>query len=268
MRRKTLDDLLRGWSEHHGGEAAWGEALAERVRRELSRQPMPPPGDDLGRVGRKPLPRAAAFALCGLGAGLLVFVGLWGASRFWRGPAVEEPPAETALLSATEIQGDVELFRRMEELFDGDLRWVAEANGEVSLGLGRAPQAGVSQATPLVIRLVVVERKRGDSSWNKVLTADVLTRNEELVEAAPSRKGDGRLLVWAYRLADGNVAVDASLRLAGPRGLNVDLTNVLTPGEAREVFALRTAEGEFRVFQAASPLSSRKEAPWSGSRSI
>jgi hypothetical protein len=187
---------------------------------------------------------------------LLVAVGLFLTSRWWREPVVPDSTAEIALLSASEIQRSGELFRRMEEVFPGDLRWIAEANGEVSLGLDHGSGAAVSRAAPLLVRTVVLERKRGESAWNTVFTADVLSRSEELVEVSPGQKPAGRLLVWAYRLPDGNVAVDATLRLTESPAASLDLTNVLAPGRAAQVLTTRTGDAEFRVFQAASPLSS------------
>ena len=88
------------------------------------------------------------------------------------------------------------------------------------------------------------------------LHGDVLSRSEELVEVAPSQTSADHLLVWAYRLPDGNVAVDANLRLADSPAAGVDLTSVLTPGRAVQVLSTKTPDAEFRVFQAASPLSS------------
>jgi hypothetical protein len=212
--------------------------------------------DDLAPACRRRLPGRSIYAVCALAAGLLVALGLAVAPRLWRGPVAPDSTVEIALFSASEIRNSDELFRRMEEVFPGDLRWIAETNGEVSLGLGQVSRAGPSGAAPLLVRTVVLERKRGEASWHRVFTADVLSRSEDLVEVSPGPKLAGRLLVWAYRLPDGNVAVDASLRWTDPLGLNVDLTNVLAPGRAAQVLATRTDDAEFRVLQAASPLSS------------
>jgi len=255
MKGSKLDSLLHDWAVRHAGDPARRETLVERVRQQLARQPMPA-GDDLAPARRKGLPGRGIHAVCTLAAGLLVAVGLFIAPRFWRSSVVPDSTAEIALLSASEIRSSSELFRRMEEVFPDNLRWIAETNGEVSLGLGRIPRAGPSGAAPLLVRTVVLERKRGESSWNRVFAADVLSRNEELVEVSPGQKPAGRLLLWAYRLPDGNVAVDAKLRLTESPGTSVDLTSVLAPGRATQVLTTRTAEGEFRVLQAASPLSS------------
>ena len=236
-----------------GGVATSSWPCPSHVHEDVGVAPAP---NAAGKAGPTRLRGRLVYAVCALAAGLLVALGLTVAPRLWRGPVAPDSTAEIALFSASEIRSSDELFRRMEEVFPGDLRWIAETNGEVSLGLGQVSRTGPSEAAPLLVRTVVLERKRGESSWNRILTADVLSRSEELVEVFPGRKPAGRLLVWAYRLPDGNVAVDASLRWTDPLGLNVDLTNVLAPGRAAQVLATRTAEAEFQVLQAASPLSS------------
>jgi hypothetical protein len=256
MKRSKLDSLLHDWAARHAGDPAQREMLAEGIRRQLASRPAPATHHPPPATRRQRLSGRMVYAACGFAAALLVAVGLFLTSRAWREQIVPDSTTEIALLSASEIKRSGELFRRMEEVFPGDLRWIAETNGEVSLGLGQVSGATVSRAAPLLVRTVVLERKRGESSWSTVFTADVLSRSEELVEVSPGQKPAGRLLVWAYRLPDGNVAVDANLRLAESPGASVDLTNVLAPGRAAQVLTTRTADAEFRVFQAASPLSS------------
>jgi hypothetical protein len=255
MKNNKLDSLLRDWAARHGGDPVRRDALVESVRRrlgheEVSMAPVPAP------ARRKRLHGGLAYAVGGFAAGLLVAVGLFWTWPQWRGLIGADPYGQTAYLSAAEIKRSGELFRRMEEVFPGNLCWVAETGGEVSLGLGQCSGTSVSQATPLVVRTVVLKRVPGESAWRTVFAADVLSRGEEMVEIAPSQMPDDRLLVWAYRLPDGNVAVDANLRLADSPAAGVDVTNVLAPGRAVQVFTTKTPDAEFRVFQAASPLSS------------
>jgi hypothetical protein len=256
MKKSKLDSLLHDWAARHTGDPARRETLVEGIRQQVACQSAPATHDPPPATRPQWLRGRLVYALCGFAAGLLVAVGWFVVSRWWREPILADPGVEIALLSPSEIKRSGELFRRMEEIFPGDLRWVAESNGEVSLGLGQVPREGVSRAAPILVRTVVLERKRGESSWNRILTADVLSRSEELVEVSPGRKPAGRLLVWAYRLPDGNVAVDASLRLMESLRTSVDSTSVLSPGKAAQVATVQTADGEFRVFQAASPMSS------------
>jgi hypothetical protein len=256
MKKDKLDSLLHDWAARHAGDPAARETLAESVCRQLASPLAPATHRPPPATRRQRLSGRVIYVACGFAAGLFVAAGLFFASPWGRGPVVPDSTAEIALLSASEIRRSGELFRRMEELFPGDLRWIAEANGEVSLGLGQVSAATGSRAAPLLVRTVVLQRKRGESSWSTVFTADVLSRSEELVEVSPGQKPAGRLLVWAYRLPDGNVAVDANLRLAESPAASVDVTNVLAPGRATQVLTTRTADAEFRVFQVASPLSS------------
>jgi hypothetical protein len=75
-----------------------------------------------------------------------------------------------------------------------------------------------------------------------------------LVEAVPDPKLDNRLLLWAYVVSDGKVAIDSSIRLTTPIRASVDVTNVLTPGKPANVFSLKTEDAEYRIFQVVTPL--------------
>ena len=65
---------------------------------------------------------------------------------------------------------------------------------------GQSPADRLPRATPLLIRVLVVQRNSGEASWHELMKADVLTRSQELVEVVPDPKLDNRLLVWAYML--------------------------------------------------------------------
>jgi len=166
----------------------------------------------------------------------------------------DEAVLAAAKVAPPEIEAGARLFREMERVFAGDLRWIADSDSKVRLGVRQVSGGQVAGAKPLLIRVFVVHRRRGETSWRKILENDVLTRTQELVEAVPDPKLGNRLALWAHVLPDGKVAVDSSIRLTSPIHASVNVTNVLTPGEPRRVFSLQTEDGEYRIFQVVAPL--------------
>ncbi len=280
MTREKLDELLTQWAARHAADDRHTQKLADRIVDRLSRED--PPGLYVTTERRAPsAPRRKwAYAAIAASAVLLLvatalLVSYLSGRNGERSPGndgnqvVTPTPAElgaATLLAATkvappEIEAGARLFREMEILFADDLRWVADSDSKVRLGVHQVSGGQVAGATPLLIRVLLVQRRPGETSWRKILETDVLTRTQERVEAVPDPELDNRLTLWAHVLPDGKVAVDSSIRLTSPIHASVDVTNVLTPGQPRRVFSLKTEDGEYRLFQVVAPLPTPGDAP-------
>lgn len=283
MRKTPLDALLRDWAARHAADEGEARGLASRVTEELARRRVTPPGPG-GGLAPSPLGEKVPVPVFEENGGRLPGRGRPGsqspARRAWAVAAAAclvlaaaalavlrtgrnggPDAAQLAGISTEELAGDARLFGELERLFDGDLRSAVESGTTVRLDI--APVAGgpAIDAVPLLLRVAVACRRAGEATWEEPVQTDVLTRTEELVDVVPDTQGGNRILLWAYRLPDGHVAVDASIRLTTPVAASADVTTILTPGKARQVLALKTREGECRVLLNAAPLacSSRPE---------
>jgi hypothetical protein len=263
MKRDDLDQLLRQWAVRHGAEGPDAQRLAQRVVDALDR---PGGSDEVGVDAPRPgatLRTRLLWAVLGAAATLAV-VSLWlGVLR--RSPRHEEVAVEGPRIEILQpqIEANSRLFAETGRLFGPDLRWIAETDGEVELGLQPVAGTPLAASPVLWIRVLVVRRAVGGSSWQTLLTADVLTRNEQYVEARADHGGGGRLALWGYVLPDGNVAVDSRLRLTAPTRLSADVSSVFAPGKPVQILAVATDEGETRVFQVVTLLHPGEASSWS-----
>ncbi len=263
MRREDLDRLLREWAARHRVEGPEARRLADRIVDALDRPgPTDDPGVDVPQV-RMPLRAKFAWAMLGAAATLAILsVWLW---AFRSGPrhevvAVADPEVD---ISQPQIEANARLFDETTRLFGPDLRWITETAGEVQLEVQPVVGTPAPGSPVLWIRVLVVRRGVGESSWRTLLTTDVLTRSEQYVEARPDPNGENRLALWGYVLPDGNVAVDSRLRLTAPTRLSADVSNVFPSGKPVQILSLATEEGETRVFQVVTLLPGGDTVSWS-----
>jgi len=257
MSKRTVDDLLCTWASRHAPPEAEARGLAARVCDALPPRHVPAPDDGAegrarGRLHIRLAWAAVAATLLVVAAALFLMHGIPS-----KRPAGQEA-AWLSSISKADVERSTRLFRELETLFAGDLRSAVESRADVRLSI--APLAGgpSSDAVPLLARLTVAFRKRGDAAWRKPLEADILCRTEEIVETVPDPRQGNRVVFWACSLPDGKVAVDTRLRLFTPVAASADLTAVLTPGKPKQLLALETDEGECRVLLIVVPLSGRR----------
>jgi len=137
-------------------------------------------------------------------------------------PQEPTPVSRLAAVSPKELANRSLLFREIERLFPDQLRWIAEFDRELSLGVHPAMGGPIGNARPLLVRVMVLFREDDHASWSKRLETDVLTYGEEHVELALHPGDENRLSLWAYPLPDGKVAVDVSLCLTDPVRASVE----------------------------------------------
>ena len=149
----------------------------------------------------------------------------------------------------------------MERVFGTHLDWAAESEGRMCLGISPETQELASDGAPRVaIRVVIVSRPKTQREWSPVWSVDVVTRSEQLVELTPDVCGrGGKLLLWAYVLPDGMLAVDAKMGLAQPATLDSSFSKVQQPGTPELVLATQTADTEYRVFETVAVLDDGRD---------
>ena len=258
MTQKTLDKLLEAWATRHAIGEAHRRELADRIAEELPRHRLAALDESVARRARPPLGTRLAYAALGGAAALAIALGVALLSPPRPADSGDAVASELASIPHSELEARARLFCEVERLFADELRWVADTDEAVRVDVRPAVGGPAPDAVPLLIRVVVVERKPG-GTWRKLLRADILTRSEELVQAAPDPTGDHRLVLWAYPLPDGNIAVDTSLRLNSLVRAGVDATNVVAPGEPIELLSLKVPEAEYRVFQVVKALPRHTE---------
>lgn len=266
MSGDKLDKLLKTWAANRAPGEAHLDRLAAGIVEEGSRRSATPLCRDEAPSARTSMRGKLIYATLGAATALAIVVAV---SAFF--PAQVEictgMPAEAVpAISPSEVEAGARLFREVSQVFGDSLRWMTDTENKVRLGVDSDFVAHDVNAPRLLIRVVVVGRNNGESQWRTLMKTDVLTYDQEWVEAipdpkSPDPKSPDRLILWGNILPDGNVAVDSSLRLSVPIRMQVDVTNVFTPGQPAEVFSIETADAQYRVFQAVTPLQQNRETP-------
>jgi hypothetical protein len=155
--------------------------------------------------------------------------------------------ASMAAISESRIEMGERLFKEMDRLFNGNLRWVAESNGDMGMGVETIP--GQHDAVPALVRVTVLSRQKDTTTWSTAWQSDVVLRGQDLVEVAPNAKTANKLSLWVFPLEDGKIAVDTSLSLELSGRLATQVSAVIAPGETTQLAAVYENDTEYRVFQ-------------------
>ena len=257
--RDPLDRLLRGWAARHAADSGSLERIQGAIGQALEQDdPLQVGGTTLAAPGR--WQSGVLWPSLGVVAALLLALV---SAMFW---SPQRP--EIARLDLPSSSGDVQagitpeqlvretkLFAELDRVFGRQLRWVAEWDGKVELGIEPDATAAVqANSKPVTIRFTVVKRGQSDRDWSVAWTVNLVVRNEQLVQLQPAEADSPSLMVWIYTLADGKIACDADLSLGGSEGLHVKASELQSAGDVRELAS--TAEGgvEYRVYQAVQLL--------------
>ena len=163
----------------------------------------------------------------------------------------ETSPAGMAGISAEQLQSNSKLFSEMKRMFPDGLRWIAQSDGEVGLGIEETRQDNTAaKSSPMMVKVTVLSRKTGETVWHQAWNADLILHGQDMVEIVPDRKlADNKLSLWVYPLDDGKLAVDSSISLRLPVTIASRLNAVVTPGEPTEMASLLLDGVEYRIFQ-------------------
>ena len=242
-----LDAVLRGWRRRQD-EASDAAGRLGRIAAEVR-------ATDVAAAGRVFAPRPVRWAertgwfAAGLAAAVAVVFAVWSGGR--PDATTDWPPS--VRFAAADIASRAEVLAGMERTFAGRLAWVAEHDDTVAVGL--ADDAVATAGHPVAVRLVVLARRGRSSGWEPVWQADIVVRDEQVVDIAAGPQRDGRLRLWAHCLPDGAVAVDGELTLAARAvPLRASYGGVQKAGLPRRVTGDRSADVEWQVIQTVVPL--------------
>jgi len=249
-----LDDLLAGWQQRHQPGAERLAEMTAGIRARLGVEPMAIDGAisvDASTSERRIWWRGFATGLTAAAA-VMVAVLSWQLRSGDKPPVAAAPSLDPAPSIAATAAGKLELFQAVQEMFPNHVRWVAESNGEVRLGLDEnelAPATG----RPVALRLTVETRDSASQSWRQVSGVDVITHEQESVQLALD---DVVLEFWIYELPDGKLAIEQRFDVGQPVQLSDFSVTAQDPRVAKELYWSRRGETEYRVLQTLTPLGS------------
>jgi hypothetical protein len=110
----------------------------------------------------------------------------------------------------------------------------------------------------MLVRLVLVKRAAGETTWKQAWATDVVMRGEDRVEIAPNRKGHNKVTLWLYPVENGKVAVDTSIAIDQPLRVSGRLDTVIGIGEPAEVAAYNKGGDEYKLLQTVEPLNGKQ----------
>ena len=257
-----LELLLRGWADRHAADSgsldriqgAIGQAMERDAQSQVRESTFAAPGRWQSRALWPSIGVVAALLLA------MVSIMLWSPRSPQRPEiGVHDPPQRSggvqAAITSDQVARDTKLFAELDRMFGRQLRWVAESDGKLELGIEPdAAAAPPANSKPVTIRFTVVKRGRGDRDWSVVWRVNLVTRNEQLVQLQPAQADSPSLMVWAYPLPDGQIACDTEWSLGGSDRLHGKASELQSAGDVRELTSAAEGGVEYRVYQAVQLL--------------
>jgi hypothetical protein len=243
--KKNVDDLIREWAKQSEPTDEHIETLKRRVAGKLS---YVQPASAEVRSMSTAMHVFSRLAYTALGAvAVAILFALPRLSDRNGDRSAANAAASMANISESRVEMGELLFKEMDRLFNGNLRWVAESNGDIGMGVETLP--GQHDAVPALVRVTVLSRQKDTTTWSTAWQSDVVLRGQDLVEVAPNAKTANKLSLWVFPLEDGKIAVDTSLSLELSGRLAAQVSSVIAPGETTQLAAVYENDTEYRVFQ-------------------
>ena len=262
---KQLDRLLGDWSNSRadslasGDNMASGDELRERIVSQLADgSPVAEPA--ITSSADYEMPRSSTWLFAGMAAVVLLV-----AMLALREPADEPPVAHSDTPSdslaafvpaAANAAEKALLLDELEQLFGGEVCWVAETGGDVDLGMCSGSTAIETEHAPVSVRWTVVRRSAGEQQWSQVWSMDVTTRSQHVVRTGPS---DTNVAMWVYHMPDGMLAVDSDLTFDGPFQLQSSYSGVQQSGVPSEIHTATIDGSDYAVFQTVVSLNQQDD---------
>jgi hypothetical protein len=246
MNRK-IDNLIKEWARQAEPTDEHLKALTQRVSGKLRYVQPEAEGNKQRAPSAFRILAPLGYTAIGALAAVVMFLYLpIGVQEVNSGSALKVAAA-AAGLSQSRIATGIKLFDEMDRLFNGNLRWVSESNGDMGMGVETTP--GPCDAVPALVRITVLARRGDSADWSTAWQSDVVLRGQDLVEVAPNAESANKLALWVFPLEDGKIAVDTSVSLALSGHLATQISAVIAPGETTELAVVHEDGTEYRVFQ-------------------
>jgi hypothetical protein len=249
----TLQDTLKTWAERQTPAEGRLDALRQRIHTRVAEERA----HEWGHSASDIRDRLSYSALGAVAALAIVAAIYWPFSGPDAAPLDDSRAVRWAEISPEALQEGRELYAEVDRLFVDRLRWVAQSNGDVLLGVDAAQGRVGEPSSPAVVKLVVLARGFGQPDWRRVWQTDVILRSEEAVEVTTDQNAVDRVALWVYALADGRIAVDTDLVLSAPLKLASQHNAVVDPGVPMELVGIRQEGMEYRVLQTVAMLDGR-----------
>jgi len=251
-----LKTVLKDWATRQAPSADHMEQLTARIIRATHQEPAPARGTGRARILMLPVWGRFAYTALGAAAAVVITLGIFhlDSRNTSRGDG-DVIVAEAGGLSEAAAQEKLTLFREMNAMFGQRVRGVVEAGNNVVIDVAGDRTAEQLNAVPIiVVQMKMMTRQTGSTKWTPVWSADIMTRGEELVEKSSDASDGNKMLVWAYPLEDGSIAVDSTLDMIAPLKVKWTGSSVLTPGKSVRVQSATTGSQEYQILQTARVL--------------
>lgn len=259
-----LDKLLRGWADRHATDPQSLDRIHGAIRQAMDNDGGPSLTEStIAAAPRRRPHRALWLSIAAVAAMLLVILSSTSLPLF--SPkrtqiALPNPPEDNgdvqAAITPEQLAHETKLFAELDRMFGRQLRWIAESDGSIEMGIEPDATTATQPANsnPVTIRFTVAKRGQGERDWSVIWTVNLVARNEQLVQLQPAKANSPSLLVWAFTLPDGKIACDAELSFGGSDGLHVSASELQSAGDVREVASAEEGGVEYRVYQAVQLL--------------
>ncbi|MFA5043332.1 MAG: hypothetical protein WC381_04460 [Kiritimatiellia bacterium] len=244
MKKNQLNETLRAWARRRECGEQRLQALTDAIMQSLPRHPCVFEPEDAPAMRRLNLWPSVTYIAMGAAAMLAIVLGI-NLAR----PHTALPISSSLGLPANYAVSKAVVIREMSRLFSGQLRWVAENNGDIKVGIDSETSAREGDSTSAWIQTVVVTRRAGESTWRPVWSTAVQVHNDEQVELTLPADSEGRLMLWAYAVDKDKWAVDSLCAWTTPVRLSSESSEIIETGKYQEIAALKTDNREYRVFQ-------------------
>lgn len=249
-----LNHLLHNWATRQEPTPAELDSLQARIAGQLAGVVPTSASEPAAEAIRMDIGShsisASWFTIAVVAASLVAAVAV-----FWSGPREESARLmDLASLPSGDLASRQSLFNELDRMFDRRWRWLSEVNGHVHLETDEssigATDLSNEENSGVAVRLMMVKRRPGESTWKVVWEASVLARSEEWVRLPVEQSGDNAVSMWAYSLPDGSVLVESDVTLTAP--VQVRLSEQQVFGASRRparLWSARRSDGEFQLIQ-------------------
>ncbi len=264
---RDIEDLLRKWSHSNQPSTQHLDQLARGIEEKLATEENEVDQSDIahsvpGGAGvSSDWSTAFKWMLSVAAVVLVVVVGArWMVPRegSQHGPVVEVSPADPIeSISDAQRQHKQKLLADLDRMFDGKRVWFAETESDVVLGGDDQPSASdLADQSAVVMRLVLARRSSPTRDWQRVWTADVVSRTDQVVQfvSQEPQQPSATVTAWTHMLPDGMIACDVDLKWQDENKNQLTDSLLLSPGETQTGASLSVGGIEYRLFHTVAVL--------------